>query len=217
MSNQQKKKTPWMGLSPSKPLTEKKRPPWLWLILGAFTGIIIVVIAFNIALHLWSNNTHNTAQAAHSSAQTPGLATPQAIQQYTLQLAQNSGASGVVSSSHYDSSVRGVIITETVGDEADHNAFRATIESDCFLIQQAIWESKVNLAAVEVNVLGPIVDPKGDKSTGPIGLCGLKEQTAQKFAWNTLTFDQAWNDYDAIWLLPALNNPGDLPFSQQEA
>jgi hypothetical protein len=219
MSDQQKKKAPWTGLSSSKTPTtsqaptKKKRPPWLWPTLIAFTGIIIVVIAFNIVMH----STHNTAQAAHPSTQTPDLATVQGIQQYTGELAQNSGASGVITSSHYDPTVRGIVITETVGSQTDHEAARTTIENDCFLIQQAIWKSKINLAAVEVHILAPLIDSSGNTTTGQIGICGLKEQTEQKFVWSNLTINQAWSDYDAVWMLPALNQPGALPFSQQEA
>jgi hypothetical protein len=219
MSNQQRKKAPWMGLSPSQPpmKKKKKRPPWLRLILVAFSGIVIVIIAFNVAMHWQSNSILGTIQAGHSSTPTPDLTTLRGMEQYTLHLAQNSGTSGIITSSNFDPGVRGVVITETVGDEADHTAFRATIEHDCFFIQQAIWKSNINIAAVEVHILGPLIDSQGDTKTGPIGICGLKEQTEQKFAWNNLTINQAWSHYDAIWMLPALNKSGDLRFSQQEA
>jgi len=197
MSNQQRKKAPWMSAPPPNLPGKKGIPYWPWMILVALVGVVILFVVIYATANSLSSGTPGTTQ-------NPDLTTPQGINQYTLRLAQNSGASGTIVSSRYETSVKGLVVTEAVGAQASHNAYRTNIENDCFVIQQAIWKSDIHLGAVEVNILGPRIDSTGSTKTGPIGVCILKAQTAQKFTWNNLTSNQAWNHYDANWLLPAL-------------
>jgi len=202
MSNQQRKKAPWMSPPPPNLPGKKSIPYWPWMILVALLGVVILLVVIYATANLLSSGTPGTTQ-------NPDLTTPQGIDQYTLRLAQNSGASGTIVSSRYETSVKGLVITETIGAQPDHITYRANIEDDCFFIQQAIWKSNINLAAVEVHILGPLTDPQGRTKTDPIGICGLKEQTEQKFSWSNLTSNQAWNHYDAIWMRPELYKTGD--------
>ncbi len=146
--------------------------------------------------------THTTA----TPTPTPVLSSAPGIEHDALQLAQNSRASGTKMSSHYDKGSGDVVITETIGNQIDNNKTIITIQNDCFQIQRAIWKSSLPVKAVDVHIISnSLVDQYGNTSSGPIGICTLNAGTAQKFHWDKLSYDQAWNDYDYTWYSSALN------------
>jgi hypothetical protein len=154
-----------------------------------------------------SSTTANTAQPTDTPTPTPDLKSLGGIQQYTLQLAQNStSADSSTVTSAYEPQAKTITIDETLSEQYDNSAYRGDIQHDCYSVEQAIWQGHIpHLSLVEVDISGPLVDKYGNPSTGLLGYCILKHSTEKMFQWNNLTWEQAWNDYDTAWMLPSLN------------
>jgi len=186
--------------SPPPPPKKKRRAPWPWIILVAAAGIIVLFIAISSIVNSQRNGTTGLTQTP-----APDLTTAQGIEQYARQLAQHSGAIGTDISTQYNPKANGILITETLDIQSGASSTKTFIENDCFAIQRSIWMSSMSLAVVEVHILGLVTDGQGNTSTQTYGACGLKEKTEQTFNWDRLTYNQAWNHYDATWMQPSLN------------
>lgn len=131
--------------------------------------------------------------------------TQQRIESQTLALAKSKTTFGSDFSSRYDTDAKDVTITETI-TPTDNAGTITQVKSECFDIQQAIWQANIPITSLEIHVVGPLVDQYGKTSTGMIGSCTLDKKTAQQFVWSNLDGDRAWGDYDLTYLLPSLNS-----------
>jgi hypothetical protein len=95
-----------------------------------------------------------------------------------------------------------VSVTDYFEDDTGKGATLDAIKQDCFVLQQAIWQSSIPTSGVTINITGPLVDPYGKQSTGNIGVCVLTRQTEGRFDWSGLDRDSAWGVYDSTWVLP---------------
>ncbi len=85
----------------------------------------------------------------------------------------------------------------TIPIQWDQNASAEAVKEICFDEQEAFWQHDPNNSlGVDVAVDGPLTDKYGHNFTGLYGECYLTQSTAQLFAWDNLSPDQAWNDYD---------------------
>jgi len=144
-------------------------------------------------------DTYSTNDTLPTVRPTPTLhISSQDIEQRSLLLAHTSGASGNYLSSYYDSGSGSIAITETIGQaQIDER----TVLTNCFDIEKAVWQGKIpSLKTVTVNIIFS-VDNGG---TSPIAICTLNKSTEQQFAWDILTPEQAWMEYDYRWILPSM-------------
>jgi hypothetical protein len=70
----------------------------------------------------------------------------------------------------------------------------------CFRIQKALWLSGIPLKQVGVTIDGPTYGVYGDLTSGGYGGALLRQPTASRLNWSTLSPDTAWPDYNFIWL-----------------
>jgi len=173
---------------------------WPWLISGVIAGLLIVLIAITTIAHSPSKNPPLTP---HATA-TPPSGT-QGLENYLLQVAQNSHPTGTPVTSTYNPNAKSVLILDRLNSQWDSTSAEFNIEYDCLVIQQAIWRSNIPLYSVTVGITAPAIDPKGNVSTTKAGMCELNEQTARSFTWETLTPQQAWMTYDVMWMNPSVN------------
>jgi hypothetical protein len=70
----------------------------------------------------------------------------------------------------------------------------------CFRLQKALWLSGIPLKQVSVTIDGPTYAVYGDLTSGGYGGAMLRQPTAAKLDWSTLSADTAWPDYNFVWL-----------------
>jgi hypothetical protein len=121
---------------------------------------------------------------------------------------QNSGINGTDVSTNYDEQVKTVTVIETLSESytLDTGTVVMGVKSECFRVQKALWTSSdaSDITSATLTVSGTLTDKYGNDHQGMIGQCDLHSDTAQKFNWDSLSFDQAWGDYDSTYLLPSL-------------
>lgn len=65
-----------------------------------------------------------------------------------------------------------------------------------YIFRDMYTSAKVSINEVAITFNGPVVDQYGKSSTGWYGTADLTFPTAQKFVWDNLTPEGAWNVYD---------------------
>jgi hypothetical protein len=78
------------------------------------------------------------------------------------------------------------------------------IHIECFKLMHAIWHDSMarDIKNVDVRLTATLVNKYGQTSIGDVGQCVLSRGTEQKFVWENLTQDSAWDAYDSTWILP---------------
>ncbi len=109
--------------------------------------------------------------------------------------------------SNYDSSAKSIVITEGLQQAFDNGAYVTAIKSDCFTIQQKVWQdTSLKLSSVEIHMTATATDQYGKQSTTLAGSCTLNASTESNFVWSNLDYASAWdnNAYDLTYLDPSL-------------
>ncbi len=176
----------------------------VWIAVAIVLAIIVAVLGTqNVLVNTLIHETYSTNNTFPTATPTPAPSplSSHGIEQYSLLLAQHSGASGSHLSSYYDSRSESLAITDPIGLSEKSSIGTRTVLTDCFDIEKAIWQGKIpNLETVTVTIIVPI----GNSSTSPIAICTLNKNTEQQFDWDILTSGQAWEKYNYIWILPGL-------------
>src|SRR5450759_1429338 len=72
------------------------------------------------------------------------------------------------------------------------------IHLECLNLMKATWQDSMSshIKRVEIRLDGNLVDQYGRTSIGAVGRCTLTRDTEQKFVWDNLDQDSAWEVYD---------------------
>lgn len=98
-----------------------------------------------------------------------------------------------------------LIIEATQGPEFDKSGIINSGEQNIFYIEQTLWkQGGFSASVIEVDVMVQLVDKYGKESPGVALSATLIRETADKFVWDNLSSDTAWNAYDDTWVLPSL-------------
>lgn len=196
---------------PPAPAPKKKRRLlWLWIIIGVF---VVAAACAGLVQGIQGANTpaSSPTQAAQSQATSaPAQPTPKplSVADQAKQLAQNASPIGQIKASKYDATTSALTITEYLDTNAQLNnsSIIFSIKSDCFNIQQAIWQAHLkSVNFVLLDITAPLQDQFGNVKTGELAYCTLHKDTASQFNWSNLLPDTAWPVYDSQWYLPSLN------------
>jgi hypothetical protein len=107
----------------------------------------------------------------------------------------------------YDAQSQVVKVTGTLGGNVPVTASAVASAHErtkalCFRVQRALWMSGITLREVTVFVRGPTFDDYGNQYVDSYGTAVLGAAGAGRFSWDTLGADNAWAQYDAVWLRP---------------
>lgn len=83
-------------------------------------------------------------------------------------------------------------------DDTEPDAFerKDDIQVDCYAIFDALYNSKLNIQQLTINIFGNVVDKYGNSHKAVIARAMLTKQTEEKFNWKGLEFWTAWEVYD---------------------
>jgi hypothetical protein len=197
-------------MTPNPQPPKRKRRTWLWIILGSLVLLSIIGALSNYSSSQSSTTTTSAPTSIPTTGSVPTSAPtqkPESIGQQINDIVQNAGLSGKNIQSMYNvAGDKYEKIQEDIGDGNLTNGMTVIqIQNDCFMVQQALWTKMAShLSEVEVSITMNVIDQYGKESNGFVADCDLKKNTASKFVWNNLTYDQAWKDYDATFIAPFL-------------
>jgi hypothetical protein len=188
---------------PPAPIPPKKhkllRNKWFWIAI-----VVFIVISGIVSTLTNGGNTSNNPAAAPVSTSTtvPAAAKPTVkptqpptLDQRIHALVYGAGTVGHITEITRDSQF--VTIKENAADNLTNSLIVGGIKMDCFAIQKALWTHVgKQIPEVIINFSMPVQDQYGNQSIGEVASCDLQKSTAQRFNWNNLTHDDAWNDYD---------------------
>ncbi len=105
----------------------------------------------------------------------------------------------------YDAQHTTVKVTITLGGTIPNTEVKASAADEltkafCLMAQQAVWTSGAQLAEATVTVQGPIQDEYADTIVDAYGVAVVEAPTAQRITWATVSADNAWQDYDRVFL-----------------
>jgi hypothetical protein len=166
---------------------------------------ILILIPFAIALCGCSSRPISKATIHPSAtAALPTVSgTPTTEQQLTALVQQALAKGANLTSVSYDSGGRAVNVLATLASIRQPptvSVGQEMVKVLCFRIQKALWLSDIPLKQVSVTIDGPTYAVYGDLTSGGYGGAMLRQPTAAKLDWSTLSPDTAWPDYNFNWL-----------------
>lgn len=106
----------------------------------------------------------------------------------------------------YDMSAGRLDVSYPVEESLTNDLTITLLKERALQVMKAIYTSKMSgVQAVFLHSVGDTVDKYGHQGHGDWSKVTLKKETAMKFAWDTITQDQAWDDYDNTWLIDGLS------------
>jgi hypothetical protein len=181
--------------------------------------IIVVILVVGIISNVTAPQTTTTsptptAQATQAVQEQPTVDTsqptatpqPKSIAQQVNDLVGNAGMLGQVSTTYgYTDNPKAVVVKDNIGDGNLTNALTVgEIHLECFNAQKALWTAHLDLTEVLVQISMNVVDQYGNASNQLVATCDLVSATAQKFNWDNLDQDSAWQVYDNTSIAPFL-------------
>jgi hypothetical protein len=163
---------------------------------------ILILILFAIALcgcnslPISKENMHPSATASLPTVS----GTPTTEQQLTALVQQALAKDANLTSMTYDAEGQAVSILATIEQLPTVSVGQEKVKVLCFRIQKVLWLSGIPLKQVSVNIDGPTYGVYGDLTSGGYGGAVLRQPTASRLDWSTLSPDTAWPDYNFIWL-----------------
>jgi hypothetical protein len=163
---------------------------------------ILVLTVFAVAL-CGCNPLQSSARTALPSA-TAGVptvsVTPTTEQQITSLVQQAIARDANLTSMTYDAGSQAVNILATIKQLPTVSVGQEKVKTLCFRIQKVLWLSSIPLKQVSVTIDGPTYGVYGDLTSGGYGGALLRQPTATRLDWSTLSPDTAWLDYNFMWL-----------------
>lgn len=165
---------------------------------------ILILILFAIAL-CGCNSLPISKETIHPSA-TAGLptvsGTPTTEQLLTALVQQALAKDANLTTMTYDSGGQAVnvVATLTIKQLPAVNVGQEMVKILCFRIQKALWLSGIPLKQVSVAIEGPTYGVYADLTSGGYGGVLVRQPTASRLNWSTLSADTAWPDYNSVWL-----------------
>jgi hypothetical protein len=220
-----------MQPQPPQPLAHQQF--WRWFshlsrrtqIIGCGVLLFSCVICTTVSAIIGkSNQTTPVAVATASPTQAPPTAAPttaptatpkptptatpkpRTMDQQVNDAMQNAGMLGKHLKTSYSRSDKSVTVSDDIGDGNLTNSLTVEeIKLECFNAQKALWTHLASqLSDVTVSVTMNVVDQYGNQSNSEVASCDLQKSTEQKFNWNNLYPDLAWQDYDFQYIAPFL-------------
>lgn len=157
---------------------------------------LVAIINFGPSL---SGTTNNQSQVGGTPTDTPAPSpTPTLVHQITDIVTHHKSDDGY-------SKLHGVLTgaaCDSAGichvDDTEPDAFerKDDIQVDCYAIFDALYNSKLNIQQLTINIFGNVVDKYGNSHKAVIARAMLTKQTEEKFNWKGLEFWTAWEVYD---------------------
>jgi S-adenosylhomocysteine hydrolase len=165
---------------------------------------ILILTLFAVAL-CGCNSLSTSKETVHPTA-TAGLptvsVTPTTEQQLSALLQQALAKDASLTTVTYDSGGQAVnvVATLTIKQLPTVNVGQEMVKILCFRIQKALWLSGIPLKQVSVAIEGPTYGVYGDLTSGGYGGVLVRQPTAAKLDWSTVSPDTAWLGYNSTWL-----------------
>lgn len=163
---------------------------------------IIVLTLFAVALcgcNSLSSSTRTVLPSATAGLPTVSV-TPTTEQQLTSLVQQAIAKDANLSNMTYDAGSQAVNVLATIEQLPIVSVGQEKVKALCFRIQKALWLSGIPLKQVSVTIDGPTYGIYGDLTSGGYGGALLRQPTATRLDWSTLSPDTAWPDYNFMWL-----------------
>jgi hypothetical protein len=169
-----------------------------------FSRILILTL---FALALCGCSSHSSSQETARPSATVGSptvsVTPTTGQQLTALVQQAIAKDAILTTFDYDPGGQAVNVLATLAIIKQLPAVsvgQEKVKVLCFRIEKALWLSGVPLKQVSVAIDGPTYAVYGNLTSGGYGGALLRQPTASRLDWSTLSPDTAWPDYNFIWL-----------------
>jgi hypothetical protein len=106
----------------------------------------------------------------------------------------------------YDISTNWLNVSYPAEESLTNDLTITLIKERALQVMKAVYTSKLGgVQAIILHSIGDTVDKYGHQSNDDWSKVTLNKDTAMKFAWDTITQDQAWDDYDNTWLINGLS------------
>ena len=168
-------------------------------------GVIVVGLALFAMLTLSACASITNGVAKPPERAPTSTPTTQEHLATLIRRAIGSGVTDVVVTLDGQRQVATVMVTvggETPRTSDQISAAQERVKQQCFLAQNTLWTSGIQLRKATVTILGPTRDDYADVIMQPYGAATLIASTAQTFSWSHLNADDAWERYDQVWLRP---------------
>jgi hypothetical protein len=163
---------------------------------------ILILILFAVAL-CGCNSPSSSKRTVLPSA-TAGLPTVSVTvtseQQLTALVQQAIAKDANLTSMTYDAGSQAVNVLATIDQLPTVSVGQEKVKALCFRIQKTLWLSGIPLKQVSATIDGPTYGVYGDLTSGGYGGALLRQPTATRLDWSTLSPDTAWPDYNFMWL-----------------
>jgi hypothetical protein len=144
-----------------------------------------------------SKQTSHPGATASPPTATSASTTQQQINALVLKAIANDAK---LTDATYDTGDQAISILATIEQFPTVSVGQEKVKVLCFQIQKALWLSGIPLKQVAVTIDGPTYGVYGDLTSSGYGGALLRQPTAARLDWRTLSPDTAWVDYNAMWL-----------------